>query len=159
MRLTTLAALLAALILALALAACGGDDDDDTGDDTGGDATTAAATDEATDEATDAAEPTDDGGSAVTFVEIDAGDLFFDPEDVEVAAGEDLTFVLANTGALPHTLTIFGDEAFDEQVEGGDTGTVADGAVGEFVLALDAGDYFFRCQIHPADMTGTITAR
>jgi plastocyanin len=30
--------------------------------------------------------------------------------------------------------------------------------VGEFEVTLDAGEYFFRCEVHPAQMEGTITA-
>jgi plastocyanin len=146
MRLLT--ALAAILLVVLTVSACGDDDDAaDTPDDGGSDAT-----------ATQDTNGGDDGGSDVTFVEIDAADFSFNPADVSVAADTELTFVLANTGGVPHTLTVYSDAEFTEGVAGADTGNVQDGAVGEFVTTLGAGEYFFRCEVHPTQMAGTITA-
>jgi plastocyanin len=147
MRLLTITAALLLLILALGVSACGDDDDDDsTGDD--GDAT-----------ATATADTGDDGGDEPTFVEIDAADFSFDPTDVIVAGGIDLTFVLSNTGSAPHTLDIYSDEEFTEAVDGASTGNVPGGTVGEFTVTLEPGDYFYRCELHPGQMTGTLAAQ
>jgi plastocyanin len=137
------------LAVAAVFSACG--DDDDDGGNGGGQETPANATADSGDDGGD------DGGS-VTFVEVDAADFSFDPSELNVAAGVELTFAVANTGAVAHTLTIYADEDYSEAVEGADTGNMPDGTVGEFTVTLDAGDYFFRCEVHPDQMQGTVTA-
>lgn len=149
MRLLTASTAILLLVFALALTACGGDDDDDA---TGGD-TTATPSQAAGDDGGD------DGGNAVTFVEIDAADFSFSPDAVDVAADTELTFVLANTGSAPHTLDVYTDEGYSEPVEGASTGNVPGGTVRDFKATLAAGDYFFRCELHPGQMQGTITAQ
>ena len=148
MRLLTTTVALLLLILALAVSACGGDDDDDDSNGDDGDAT-----------ATATADTGDDGGDEPTLVEIEALDFDFDPTDVIVASDTDLTFVLTNTGEAPHTLDIFADEDFTEAVDGASTGNVPGGAVGEFTVTLEAGNYFYRCELHPGQMTGTLAAQ
>jgi plastocyanin len=138
--------LLSAALLTMA-AACGGDDDDDGGGDQ-----TAAATSPAGGAATSA------GGGEVTFVEADAFDFGFEPSSLSVAAGTELTFAIANTGAAPHTFTLYADDGYEEPVDGADTGNMPDGTVGEFTVTLEAGDYFFRCELHPTQMEGALTA-
>jgi plastocyanin len=44
-------------------------------------------------------------------------------------------------------------------VDGASTGNIPGGTVGEFTVSLEAGDYFFRCELHPSQMQGTITAQ
>jgi len=158
MRLFTTTAAILLLILALGVAACG-DDDDDTGD--GG--TDATATEDTGDGGADATATEDAGGDdggdgGVTFVEVDAADFSFLPNALDVDAGIDLTFVLSNADSAPHTLTVYSDADFTEAVVGADTGNVPGGTVGEFVTTLDAGGYFFRCEVHPSQMQGTVTA-
>jgi plastocyanin len=136
------------LISGLAFSACGGDDDDDGGAPTQvasgtGSAVSATAT---------------QGGGGATFVEVDAADFSFSPGAVTAEAGVDLTFAIANTGSATHTFTLYGDSDYSEAVEGGDSGNIVSGTVGEFNLTLDEGEYFFRCEIHPSQMEGTLTA-
>lgn len=139
------------LITVLALAACGGDDDADSGG-----SPTRAATQ--TGSAISATATQGGGGGGSTFVEIDAADFSFSPEDVIAAADVDLDFVIANTGAATHTFDLYSDADYTEPVEGGSTGNIPSGTVGEFIITLEVGEYFFRCEIHPAQMQGTLTA-
>jgi plastocyanin len=139
------------LITALALTACGGDDDDDVGS-----SPTRAATQ--TGSAVSATATQSGGGGGATFVEIDAADFSFSPDDVTAAAGVDLDFVISNTGAATHTFDLYSDADYTQPVEGGSTGNIPSGTVGEFVIPLEAGEFFFRCEIHPAQMEGTLTA-
>lgn len=138
------------LLLVLAIAACGGDDDD-TG--TGATATTIG---DAT--ATDAAGSTDSSGGE-TFIEIDAADFSFSPNNIILAADIELSFVVSNTGDSPHTLKLFADEDYTEEVEGASTGNIPTVTIGQFKVTLPVGDYFFRCELHPDRMTGTIAAQ
>jgi plastocyanin len=110
------------LAAALVLAACGGDD--------GGDTATA------------------DGGDGV--VSIEAGDLYFDPEQASASAGT-VEFELVNVGAVEHDLVI--EEAGDTEVVYAAAGETATGSI-----ELEAGTYTYYCSIpgHRASMEGTL---
>src|SRR6266545_1216186 len=116
--LTMIAGILATVLLTAGIAACGGDDEGNGG-------ATAAAT-------TQAADKTSAAGGAETAIEVDAADFSFDPETFTVAAGEDVTITLSNTGEATHTLTVYKDEDFSEPIDRADTGNVSAGAKGEF---------------------------
>ena len=70
---------------------------------------------------------------------IEAGDLFFDPEDLAANAGE-ITFTMENTGAVEHDLRV--DETGDEIIGVIDPGETATGSV-----TLDAGTYTLYCSV------------
>lgn len=58
-----------------------------------------------------------DASSADRTVEIEAADsLSFDPSEVEVTAGETITFRVVNTGTLPHEF-VLGDQAAQDAHE------------------------------------------
>jgi plastocyanin len=116
----TTATLLAATLL---LAACGGDDGD-TGDE-------AAVAPDGT-------------------VLIEAGDLYFDPEEVSAEAGT-VEFSLVNVGAVEHDLVI--EEAGDAEVARAEPGETVTGSID-----LEAGTYTYYCSIpgHRAAMEGTL---
>ncbi len=113
--------------VALLLAACGGGDGDASADGTE-DATPAAA----------------------SAFEIEAGDLYFDQEQLAAPAGE-IEFTLVNVGAAEHDLVI--EEADDEVVV-----FAAPGATETGTIELAAGSYTFYCSIpgHRSGMEGTL---
>jgi plastocyanin len=117
-----------ALALALPLAGCGGDDDDDGG----GEA---------------AAEQEQERPSGPTS-DITARDFAFDPSEVTLEAGREVTIVLTNEDDAEHNITVE-DLDVDEDAEGGETG--------QATVTPDAGSYDFHCKYHPNQMTGTIT--
>ena len=98
-------------VASVALAACGGGDD-------GGDGGGAA----------------EDGS-----LQMEAGDLFFDPEEYSAAAGE-IEFVVENTGAVEHDVVI--EEADDASVV-----LVDPGETGTGTIDLEAGTYTVYCSI------------
>ncbi len=96
------------------------------------------------------------GGDAALAVT--AADLSFAPATLVAAAGDAVTITLTNGGNAPHTLTVYEDEAYTTAVADADTGTVAGGAKGEFTATFqESKTYYFRCEIHPSQMMGTIT--
>jgi plastocyanin len=122
-----------AMLLAFALAACASDDGGNGGDGGGGSGTA-----------------TVEGGS----VEITAENLEFDANTIEAPAGETWTITLVNNDSAPHNISIYTEENGEEIVigdviNGGETVEVE-------VPALDAGEYFFVCDVHPTEMTGTV---
>lgn len=88
-------------------------------------------------------------------VEISADDLAFDASVIEATAGEAFTVTLVNNESVPHNFSVYTEEGGEVIVEG-DVVTGPDQSVTVEVPALEAGEYFFVCDIHPADMTGTI---
>jgi plastocyanin len=117
-----------ALALVLPLAGCGGGDDDDGGDSA-------------------ASEQEQERPSGPT-TDITARDFAFDPSEVTLAAGREVTIVLTNEDDAEHNITVE-DLDVDEDAEGGQTG--------QATITPDAGSFDFQCKYHPNQMTGTIT--
>jgi plastocyanin len=132
------------LVMALGLAACSTDDGGGNGGD-GGDASAAASADAG-------------GGSGSATVEngaveITAANLEFDVNEIVAPAGEAFTVTLVNDDSAPHNFSVYREEGGEEIVVGD---VFEGGATGETeVPALEAGTYFFVCDIHP-EMNGTI---
>ena len=149
-RMLLLTALLA--VFGLVLSACGGDSESTA---TTVDDSATAVADDHDDEETDH-EDEDDHDEEFTFgtpgdpadadriIGVDANDdLTFDPADIQVSAGETITFVVTNTGAVPHDFTI-GDEATQDAHEEEMAEMIASGEMGEHTdpnaVVLEAGE-------------------
>lgn len=104
----------------------------------------------------DASGPATGGGTvAVTdgVVELSAADLAFDANVIQAPAGEAFTISFTNNDTAPHNVSVYTEEGGDVLVEGE---VIDPGASTEVqVEALDAGEYFFVCDIHP-DMNGSV---
>lgn len=90
-------------------------------------------------------------------VRLAARDIAFEPADLTVPAGEAFAIAFDNKDDVQHNVQIFDNEdhsgapLFDGALIAGPSETTYD------VEALDAGSYFFVCEIHP-QMTGDIEA-
>ncbi len=122
-------------LLVLVLAACAGGNTDTgapAGDDNGGEGDTSGA------------------------ITVTAADLVFDTDQIDAPAGEAFAIEFVNDDSVPHNIAIYTDESKSETlfegeiINGGETITYQ-------VPALEAGDYYFDCQVHP-DMNGRVTA-
>jgi plastocyanin len=87
---------------------------------------------------------------------ISADQLKFDQAAVTVPAGKAFQLTFTNKESAPHNVAIFTDSSASQAVFQGEIFSTATKVYD--VPALAAGDYFFRCDVHP-DMTGTITAK
>jgi plastocyanin len=110
-------------------------------------------------ETTDPTDPTDDnvGGGTVSVVDgtvaISADDLEFDANVIQATAGEGFTVSFSNLETEPHNWSIYTEEGGDPIAQGT---VIGEGETDEIVVpALDAGEYFFVCDVHP-EMTGTV---
>ena len=110
-------------------------------------------------ESTDASDGGGNAGGgtiAVTdgAVELSAADLAFDANVIQATAGEAFTITFTNNDTAPHNVSVYTEEGGEEIV----LGDVIDGGatVEVEVPALDAGEYFFVCDIHPNEMTGSV---
>lgn len=88
---------------------------------------------------------------------ITARDVHFDRAELVVPAGRAFTIVFDNEDGAPHNVAIYDDQSaqksrFVGEIFGGSASRVY------AVQALNAGTYFFRCDVHH-DMYGTVTAR
>jgi plastocyanin len=84
---------------------------------------------------------------------VSGGEYQFDPAEIRVAAGSEVTLTFTNAGTIPHTLTV--------PAVGADTGSVAAGesATLTFVAPEEAGSYEFICSFggHAEEgMVGTL---
>ena len=126
-----------AAALVLALAACAPADDGGTGGTPG-------------DGGTGGGMATVSGGA----VEITADDLAFDADVIEAPAGQAFTITLVNDDSALHNISVYVEEDGETIVQGeyigeGETDVVE-------VPALEPGEYFFVCDLHPEQMTGTL---
>lgn len=104
---------------------------------------------------TSAAQPPASGGAdpATADVTITSVDMAFVEETMTVRAGEAFTIALVNEDTMPHNVAIYTDSSASEELFIGDM--VTDGTIVYEIPALEAGEYFFRCDLHP-DMVGTL---
>ena len=85
---------------------------------------------------------------------ISADQLKFDRADVKVPAGTPFQLSFTNKESAPHNVAIYTDSSASQAVFQGEIFSSATKVYD--IPALAAGDYFFRCDVHP-DMTGTLT--
>ncbi|MBA2263414.1 MAG: cupredoxin domain-containing protein, partial [Chloroflexi bacterium] len=81
-------------------------------------------------------------------------DLAFPVTTIQATAGAAFTITLVNNDSVPHNISIYAEEGGELLAEG----TVINGGetVELRVDPLDAGEYYFMCDLHPADMNGTL---
>ena len=130
------------LLLTLGLAACA---EGESGNETGGGGSTAASAGA-------------DGGSSATVsdgtVEVTAADLEFNVETIVAPADEAFTVSFTNNEAVPHNFSVYTEEGGEEIAVGN---VIDEGETDEVsVDALEPGEYFFVCDVHPTEMTGTL---
>jgi len=140
-------ALLLTLGAAIALTACAGGDTGGDGGDGGDDAAESVAADGG---AQDGTATVEDGAVMVM-----AADMAFDASTIEATAGEAFVITFMNNDSAPHNISVYEEEGGEAIVEGavieGDQQTEVE------VPALDAGEYYFQCDVHP-NMNGTVAA-
>jgi plastocyanin len=127
-----LALVIACLALGLVAAGCGGDDDDDGGGNGGG------ATQEQR------------GGGGT---EVSMQNTQFNPANVNVKAGETLTWV--NDDSVPHDVDGSGPGG---KFSSGPAGGMAEGDRFSFTFE-EPGKYEYVCRVHAPGMAGTVTVR
>jgi plastocyanin len=100
------------------------------------------------------AEPTVPPGT----IAITANTLAFDTSELAVPAGEPFEIFLNNEeSGVPHNLSIYTDSSAATPLFVGENIT-GPATITYQVEALDAGEYFFRCDVHPVQMVGTVMA-
>lgn len=106
--------------------------------------------------ATPAATP---AGPAAETLEIAAKNVRFDKTTLEVSANVPFAIEFDNQDAgVPHNVAIYTDRTTSQSLFVGD---IFPGPATRTyqVPALQAGSYFFKCDVHPTQMTGTLNVR
>lgn len=112
-------------------------------------------------------EPADPADADRTIKVAGTDELRFEPEEIEIEAGETVAFEFENAGDMPHEF-VLGDEAtLSEHVHGGDqpngTGEVPGGGTETIAWTFtEPGELSYECHVdnhHEAGMRGTITVK
>ncbi|MGH3573247.1 MAG: cupredoxin domain-containing protein [Pseudonocardiaceae bacterium] len=148
-RLRLLWGLAAAVLLALTVAACGG-----SGSSGSSNASAPVST-----PAGGAADATAACTPSGTSLQISAKNLAFDKNCLAAPANTPFTITFKNDDpGLPHNVAIYTNSSATTKLFAGDTVT-GPATVTYQVPALKPGTYFFRCDIHPTQMTGTFIVK
>ena len=79
----------------------------------------------------------------------------FDTDTITLTAGEATTLFFTNLDGQPHNIAIYADDTAEESLFVGEVITATDDAITYEIPALEPGEYFFRCDVHP-DKTRTV---
>ncbi|MDQ3991345.1 MAG: cupredoxin domain-containing protein [Actinomycetota bacterium] len=140
------------ICVTLALGACGGQDP----------AVEPSPTAPATEDPTPTPEPTPTetgGNGAAVDLELEAENLSFQEETLSAPASAQVALEFKNRDSVPHNFGLYTDESAQESIFIGTpiTGPDAEETL-EFEAPAEPGSYFFRCDIHPDQMTGEFIA-
>ena len=109
---------------------------------------------------TNAGEPSGPAGTPAPAdpdaIVVVADQMRFQQSEVVVPAGAAFRLTFENRESAPHNVAVYTDASASTLVYQGEI--FSSGTRIYEVPALDAGSYFFRCDVHP-DMTGTIVAK
>jgi uncharacterized cupredoxin-like copper-binding protein len=99
-----------------------------------------------------------DPADADRTVQIAALDLLkFDPDSIQVDAGETVTFEITNSGSLEHEFVIGADGGHDHGSHASNGVHLAPGDTGELTWTFDsAGEVEFACHIDSHDQRGMV---
>ena len=141
-------ALLALAVVLLLAAACSSSD--------GGDKTPAAGQSPATGQ-TPAAGQTPSGGATAEIKMVPG--TAFDKDELRIPASTAVEITADNTDGF-HSFAVYESEAAAQNGEDpiAETETCSAPCKRTVEVSLSAGEHFFRCEVHPTQMTGTLTA-
>jgi plastocyanin len=120
--------------------------------------------DGATDQYTPAAQPEGrsegpPSGATLTIGVTADQPIAFTTSSLQARAGQEITIVLTNDSTVPHNIAVYeGPDATGRQLAKSETIT-GPGARTEITFVVPgAGEHLFRCELHPVQMAGTLTA-
>jgi heme/copper-type cytochrome/quinol oxidase subunit 2 len=95
-----------------------------------------------------------------TNINLVAANISFDLSAITVPAGAKITVDFVNRdGGVPHNFAVYNDSTAAMPVFVGQIITGPATVTYTFTAPPTPGNYFFRCDIHPAQMTGTLVVR
>jgi outer membrane protein assembly factor BamB/plastocyanin len=107
--------------------------------------------------ATATASPTETSTPAGEAVQLDltAANIAFDEDTLTVPVGAMVTMTFTNNDQVPHNFALYTDDSASESIFVGETFSgPGETRTYEFQAPSQLGTYFFRCDVHPTQMTG-----
>ncbi len=95
------------------------------------------------------------GGTEVGAVNLTAQDSTFNPRQLRVPGGGQVSVRFTNSDAVPHNFAVYQDQSATRVIYRGET-FPGPATRNETFKAPPPGRYFFRCDVHPTTMTGTL---
>ncbi len=92
---------------------------------------------------------------AASTIDLSAQSIAFDKASITVKAGSQVTINFNNKDSgVPHNFALYTDSSAKQNIFRGDIVTGPGTAVYKFTAPSTPGTYFFRCDVHPTQMTG-----
>jgi plastocyanin len=93
-------------------------------------------------------------------IDLVAKNIAFDKSTISVPAGAEVTINFDNKDSgIPHNFAVYESSAAKKVVFKGKVITGPKKITYTFTAPKQAGDYYFRCDVHPQIMTGTFTVQ
>jgi len=89
-------------------------------------------------------------------ITLSADNLEFSAPCIVANADEAFTIHFTNDEDQPHNVSVYRDSSRENEIMRGEVITGPDEALDYPVEALEAGEYYFDCFVHPGDMNGTL---
>ncbi len=90
-------------------------------------------------------------------VQLTAENIAFDKDTITVPAGSHVVVESTNNDSVPHNFAVYVSESAEEQIFVGERVTGPNETITyEFDAPSEPGDYFFRCDVHPQQVTGQL---
>ena len=89
-------------------------------------------------------------------ITLSADNLEFSAPCMVANAGEAFTIRFTNNESQPHNVALYNDSTKANEIYRGEIVTGPNQSIDYPIEALDAGQYYFDCTVHPADMKGTL---
>ena len=98
------------------------------------------------------------GGGSPGAIALEAKNIAFDHDTLSAPSGGQVTihFTNSDVAQTPHNFSVYTDQTASQAIFNGAL-VAAPGSADYTFTAPPPGSYFFRCDFHPAQMTGTIT--
>ena len=94
-------------------------------------------------------------GNQTATVDLTAENIKFDKSTITVPAGATVTVNFNNKDSgVPHNFAVYTDSSASQNIFKGDTVTGPATTTYTFTAPSTPGTYFFRCDVHPQQMTG-----
>jgi len=98
--------------------------------------------------------------TGASTIDLTAQNIAFDKNTITVAAGSQVTINFDNKdNGMPHNFAVYSDSSATQNIFRGDTITGPNTTVYKFTAPIKPGSYFFRCDVHPTQMTGTLVVQ
>ncbi len=95
------------------------------------------------------------GTGAPNTIDLTAQNLSFDKNSITVPAGAQITINFNNKdNGVSHNFAVYNDQSASQKIFVGDVVTGPGTKTYTFTAPATPGTYFFRCDIHPTQMTG-----